>query len=337
MNFKNLIKSTFIVIGVLLLIGKVNAQEVEKVFFAKTIPTKIEIKDSYSFTVGYVVNSNSDIAIEVSGGPNKFWVSKVFQVKAGRGILQVKLSPESKPTAGKGYRLNLSIRPRKGDWRTTRTGIMINNLEFVNEEIRVPESISFSPLTPNIVESSNVYNFEIDYNLLEEHLVQVSVWNDKDWLATSKKVAIQPGKGTQNIIVKMDPPAEGTKYKYLLTFGTQEEFKNKQTKSKEVSGIYIYKSDKTPAGAAASTSVKPEKQLTLKEINEKSVQLAVNKASEILTLPGAASFQFIKIITLKGEIILEEKETNSIKISDLTQGAYFAITSEGDYYKFVKL
>lgn len=322
MMIRNLIKSTFIVIGVFLLIGKVNAQEVEKVFFAKTIPTKIEIKDSYSFTVGYVVNSNSDIAVEVSGGPEKFWVSKVLQVKAGRGILQVNLSPENKPKQGKGYRLNLSIRPRKGNWKTTRTGIMINNLEFVNEEIRVPESISFSPLTPNIVESSNVYNFEIDYNLMEEHLVQVSVWNDKNWLATSKKVAIQPGKGTQNIEVKMDPPAEGIKYKFLLTYGSQDDFLSKKTTSVERNGVHV---------------TKPSKKLTLKEINAKSIQLAINKESENLTLPGATSFEFIKIITMKGSIIMEVKGANSVKISELPQGAYFAVTSEEDYYKFVKL
>ena len=82
---------------------------------------------------------------------------------------------------------------------------------------------------------------------------------------------------------------------------------------------------------------KPEKKLTLKEINAKSIQLAINKESENLTLPGATSFEFIKIITMKGSIIMEVKGANSVKISELPQGAYFAITSEEDYYKFVKL
>lgn len=315
------INTTLLVVGLFLMSGNVLAQDTEKVFFAKTVPTKVESKLSYSFMVGYVVNTDSDIGVDVSGGPNKFWMGTKKKVKKGPGILKIELSPENVPAPGKNYRIILSVRDRNGGWQSTRVATVINNLEFVKEEVRVAESVSFSALTPYKVESSNLYSFDVVYVLSNKNIVQVSIWNDKNWLATSEKIEINPGNGTQSVAVKMAPPKEGTKYKFVLTFGTEEEFNAKRTKSKERSGIHI---------------TKPEKQLTIKEINAKSVQIALNKDSEVLTLPGKSSFKFIRVIAMNGQILAEVNETNSIKVSHLTKGAYFAITNTGDYYKFVK-
>lgn len=319
---KIVLKSVFVAACLLLVSIKITAQEPEKVFFVKTVPTKIQIKESYAFSVGYVVNEESDITVEVSAGPNKFWAHKAIPVKAGRGILDVKLNPAQLPTEGSGYRILLSVRARKGNWQTTRTAVDINNLEFVSEEVRIPESVSFSPLTPNQLESTNKFKFDIDYSVLKEQMIQVSIWKDKNWLGSSKKIKVAPGKGVESVVVDIDPPVEGNDYKFKLTFGEPSDFENKTTSSKERTGIYI---------------TKPAKKLTLKEINAKSIQLAINKDSEVLTLPGKSSYEFIKIIAINGQIIGEVKNTNSVNISALTKGAYFAITSEEDYYKFVKL
>lgn len=298
------------------------AQGVEKVMFLKPVPVKIQSKDTYSFTVGYIANQNRDINIELTSKSLKYFANNKIAVKKGQGIIEVDFAPPEAPIKGDDYRIMLSLRESKGGWKTTKAATIINKIEIVEGPIRFSDKVSFSPITPFSMESTDSFSFDVDYSVAKENLVQVSIWNDREWLGTSKRTLIQPGNGTQNVVVKMDAPVEGNKYRFMLTFGTKEEFASKNTKSKERSGIQI---------------TKPAKKLTLKEINAKSVQLAINKDSEILTLPGKSSYEFIKIIAMNGQILGEVNNTNSINISKLTQGAYFAITSEEDYYKFVKL
>lgn len=306
---------------VLLIPVNLKAQGIDKVLFVKPVPVKLKSQSSYSVMVGYVATEDRLIALELSGGPNKYYANKNVQVKKGQSITEISLNPTEQPPVGKGYRLLLSIREKKGGWKTTKAATIINNLEFVDEDVRFSDNASFSPATPYSLENSNSYDFSIDCSFSTENIIQVSMWNDKNWLGSTKKISVPAGNSSEKINVAIKPPVEGKKYRLLLTFGTPEDFENKTTKSKEMTGVRVKKA---------------AKKLTLKEINEKSIQISVNKESEILTLPGKSVYGFIKIIALNGQILLEKTQTNSIKISELNKGAYFAITNEGDYFKFVK-
>ncbi|MCL7762587.1 hypothetical protein MPF19_04110 [Polaribacter sp. Z014] len=322
MKIENLITKIFILIYILLITVSVNAQDVEKVMFVKSIPVKIQSKKVYSFMVGYIANKDRDINFELTNKEFSYFVNKKINVKKGQGVISVKFSPINHPKAGVGYRLLLSLREKNGDWKTTKAASVINNIEFVTKVVRVSDNVSFSPLTPYSLDNSDTFNFDIDYSIGTENLIQVSIWNGNNWQASSKKVAIQPGSGSQKVEIKTTSlMEEGIDYRFMLTFGTRDEFNSKKTKSKEISGIHIKK---------------PAKKLTIKEINAKSIQLVVNKESENLTLTGKIAYKFIKIIDRNGQVLLEALNTNSIKISSLTKGAYFAITSENNYYKFVK-
>lgn len=321
MKLNKFFKAYFLTAFLMLVSVHISSQIVEKVLFVKPAPVKMKIEDSYTFTVGYVAMEDRDIGIDLSGGPDKFWSGKTIKVSKGQGVLQVQLNPPTKPTEGDGYRLVLALRERGGNWKTTKVGCVISNIEFVNDNFRFAENASFSPLTPNVIESAESYNFDIDYSFSNEQFIQVSMWNGNNWLVSSQRIKMQPGSGTQPINLVYGNVLEGNTFKLMVSFGSQSDFDNKTVKSKELSGI---------------TFKKAEKKLTIKEINEKSIQISLNKESEILTLPGDSSFEFIRIIAMNGQIVLETANTNSIKISALPQGAYFAVTSKGDYYKFVK-
>lgn len=321
MNQINRLKLILPIILIAIISNSLNAQGIDKVMYVKPVPTVLKAQGEYVFKVGYVATANRDISVELNGGPTKIWAGTTKKVSKGQGIIEIALSPNQIPPVGTGYRLILSIKPRGGDWRTTITGRIINNLEFVKNDLRFVDDASFSLATPTVVESANVYNFDIDYNVSKEHFIQVSIWDNANWIATSKKEKVEPGKGVKKVAIPLEPLKEGTKYKFLLTFGTQEDFDNKTFAQKDISGIHV---------------IKATKKLTLKEINEKSVQVSINKDSEILTLPGDTSYESIKIVAMNGQPLLEVANSNSINISRLPQGAYFAITSTNDYFKFVK-
>ncbi|MDV7185955.1 hypothetical protein R3X25_01575 [Lutibacter sp. TH_r2] len=317
----NYLKSTLSILVIVIFSCKMLAQDVDKVMFIKSVPVVMKTQSSFQFKIGYVATEDRDISVEMNGGPEKFWGSRTIKVSKGQGIKDIVLSPPNMPAVGSGYRLILSIKPRGGDWKTTIAARVINNLEFVKNDLRFVDDASFSLATPTVLESASVYNFELDYNVSKEHFVQVSIWSGKGWLATSKKIKVNPGKGSTKVAIPIEPLEEGNKYKFVLTFGTQDDFDNKTYAQKEMSGIII---------------VKATKKLTIKEINEKSIQISLNKESEILTLPGDPIYDSIRIIAMNGQPLLEVANSNSINISQLPQGAYFAITNTNDYYKFVK-
>ncbi|WP_111708306.1 hypothetical protein [Lutibacter citreus] len=321
MKQRNFLRSFFIIFFVVINSLYTNAQGLDKIMFVKSVPVVMKVQDSYVFKVGYVATANRDISIELGGGPSKYWAGKTIKVNKGQGVKEIVLSPENLPDFGAGYRLTLSIKPAGGDWRTTIAARVINNIEFVKKSVPFVDDASFSLATPTVFESSPVHNFDIEYNVSKEQFVQVSIWNESEWLATSKKVKINAGMGTKKVSISLDPLKEGDKYKFVLTFGTQEAFDNKSYAQKEISGVQI---------------TKVLKRLTIREIDEKSIQVSLNKSSDILTLPGKSSFESIRIIALNGKTLLEVNNSNKITIASLPRGAYFAITSDNDYYKFVK-
>ncbi|MBA6316118.1 hypothetical protein [Cellulophaga baltica] len=317
-----MIKKIASILVVLLFTVPLQAQEkIEKVLFAKPQPVKIQISDSYDFTIGYIALADGDLSIDISGGPSKYYATTKIKVKKGQGIQKLTITSTQKPAPGKGYKLVLSLRAVNGNWETTRVGQIINNIEFVKKPVPFTENASFSPLLNTLVENAAQYQFDVDYSFSKPMQVQVALWQKNNWLASSKRIAIGAGNGSKKIAINYEEPLEGKDFRLVLSFGLPEDFTTKNTITKELSGVQF---------------LKPVEQITMSEINSKSIQISVNKSSDILTLPGSSSFDFIKIIDRNGKIILEEVNRKNITINTLPKGAYFAITSTNDYYKFVK-
>ncbi|ADV49783.1 hypothetical protein Celal_2495 [Cellulophaga algicola DSM 14237] len=307
---------------ILLFCLQINAQELtEKVLFVKPQPVKILISDSYDFTIGYIALADGDLSIDISGGPSKYYATTKIKIKKGQGIQKLTITSAQKPSPGKGYKLVLSLRAVNGNWETTRVGQIINNIEFIKKPVSFSENASFSPLLNTIIENTAKYQFDVDYSFSKPMQVQIALWQKNNWLASSKRIAIGAGSGSKKIAINYEEPLVGKDYRLVLSFGLPEDFTAKNTITKEISGVQF---------------LKPTAQITMAEINNKSIQISVNKSSNILTLPGSSAFDFIKIIDRNGKIILEELNSKHITISTLSKGAYFAITSTNDYYKFVK-
>ncbi|WPR70398.1 hypothetical protein SLW70_10635 [Flavobacterium sp. NG2] len=234
---KKEMKLIFVFMLTIFLSGKGVAQEVEKVLYVKPVAVKYTKGDSYSFTVGYVVNEDRDVNFELTQGPEKYWLSKKVPVKKGRGILEIKLDVVKPIPVGDGYRLMLALRERNGDWKTTISSVVLYNVEFVDEEFRFADNASFSPLTPNVLQSAEVLDFEIDCQFSKEQYVQVAVWSGNNWISSSPKMKVAPGNSTQEISVPVKTALEGSNHRFVLNFGTEKDFENKKTKSKEITGI----------------------------------------------------------------------------------------------------
>ncbi|WNH11929.1 hypothetical protein [Thalassobellus suaedae] len=299
-----------------------NQAQNDKVIFVKDVPVKLKSASSYSFFVGYEVSKDSDLALDISGGPGKFWAGKTIPVDKGKGVFQFQISPKDKPRVGKGYRILVSVRDRGGDWKTERASSIIRNVEITKTNAPILDDASFSLLTPTSLSSREVFEFDINYKASGPRLLQVALWNGQQWIAASQNSSINTGEGSIKVTLNAGQQKEGNKYRFVLYYGSGEGFPNENIVSKELSGIEITKAIKV---------------LTLDDLNEQHITLSLNKNSNILTLPGNPSYEFIRIISANGEIVKEETNTNSITISDLNKGAYYAITSKDDYYKFVKL
>ncbi len=299
----------------------ISSQE-DKLIFAKEIPIKLKSQSSYSFLIGYEVKENSDIALDFSGGPQKFWAGKTIPVTKGKGIITFQINSKNKPKIGTDYKVIVAIRKSGGDWKTNKLALVIKNIEVTKEELRVLDDASFSPLTPVKQASKDVFSFEINYIASQERKISVAIYNQNQWIGASKNINVVKGKGTKKVQVRVKSPPEGKKYKYVLYYGSGDGFPDKNITSKEISGV---------------TFTAPQKTLSLHELREKSIILSLNKTSNILTLPGALVYNSIQIITPNGEIIKEVKNTNSIEITDLQKGAYFVVTGKNEYYQFVKI
>ncbi|GEC72498.1 hypothetical protein FFL01_20370 [Flavobacterium flevense] len=299
-----------------------NYAQSDKVIFVKDVPIKLKSASSYSFFVGYDVTKDSDLALDISGGPNKFWTGKTIPVDKGKGVFNFQISPKDAPIPGKGYRILVSVRDRNGDWKTERAASVIKNVEITKNDTPILDDASFSVLTPTSLSSRELFEFDINYKASQPRLLQIALWNGQQWVAASKNTTVNPGEGSVKVTLNAGQPKEGNKYRYVLYYGSGEGFPNENIVSKELSGIEITKAIKS---------------LTLNDLNEQHIMLSLNKNSSVLTLPGKVSYDFIKIIALNGEIIKEVTNTNTIPVSDLDKGAYFAITSNDDYYKFVKI
>ena len=138
-------------------VGVAQIQDTEKVLFVKDVKMIQTKNTEYSFTIGYVANTTRDVYLEFSGGPSKFWLSKSVTVNKGRGIIQIKLQGENEPTLGKGYRILLGLRENGGDWKSTKTSIVYNNVEIVNEFVMSNDDAFIPALASNKIPYSSFY------------------------------------------------------------------------------------------------------------------------------------------------------------------------------------
>ncbi len=292
-----------------------------KVLFVKDVPVKMKSAGTYNFFIGYEVEEDSDIAMDLSGGPNKFWAGKSVPVKKGKGVFQFTISSNKTPRPGKGYRVLVSVRESGGDWKTEKANSIVRNVEITSKDEPILDDATFSLATPTSLSSRELFEFDVDYIASQPRMLQVALWNGGKWIGASKNKTVQPGQGTVKVTISTAPPVEGNTYRYVLYYGSGAGFPNVNIVSKEISGIQI---------------TKAVKKLTLADLKEKSVTIAINRDSPNLTLPLHLSYEFIRITTIQGQIIKEVKNSNTIQINDLPKGSYYAITNTDDYYKFSK-
>ncbi|PKB43549.1 hypothetical protein AX016_1750 [Cellulophaga sp. RHA19] len=293
----------------------------EKVIFIKEPNTTLQANTTYEFTIGYVALTDSDLSVELSGGPSKFYAGSKVKVKKGQGIKKLTITTNKKPTKGKGYKLVLSLRDVNGNWKTTRTGQVISNIEMVKQAVSFSNNVTFSPLLATNISSNSKYNVPVSYITKEPIFIQAAIWEGGKWLASSDRIKVMPGQGEKQLQINYEQALEGKNYKYSISFGDKEDFDSKSYVTKEISGVQI---------------TKAANRLSIAEINDKSIQVSVNNTSDILILPSATNYDYIKIITLKGKTVSESKNSKSINIKNLPNGGYFAITSTNEYYKFAK-
>lgn len=302
-------------------LGFSQIEDVEKILFIQDVKMIQTAATEYSFKVGYVAKYSRDISLEFSGGDSKFWLNKVVSVKKGRGIIDIKLEGLKKPTASKGYKIVLGLRKRNGDWTTTITSVVLNNIEVVNENVLLTDDASLPTLISNKIAFGSVYKFEVNYNFLQENIVQVSIWNGTKWLSSSLKEAVPAGKGVKSISVALKKIVSGTKFRFMLAFGTTKDFENKTPKTKEITGIEITTEDE---------------KISVDDLNKKSIELTIDQNTQILQLLGDPKYECIKLISTNGIIIDQFFNTNKINTKLMTIGNYFIVTDTGYYFKFTK-
>lgn len=305
-------------------LGYSQIRETEKAFFMGRTSQKYKSTRDYSLTIGYVTLEERDVYFEFSGGPSKFTLKETVPVKKGRGKFTIKLGGEELPAVGKGYKVLIGLRERGGDEKTTKSLTKINNIEIVSEDVPFSNNASFSVITPNKIEydPNNDLNidFNVDYSFSDDNQIQVTVWDGEVYISSSEITSLQAGTGTKELKVVFPKKIEGTNFKFILNFGTEQEFKTRTTKSEEILGITISKL------LVFSTS----------ELSKKSIQLSVDRNDPLLVLPGDPVYSYIKIINKNGKVVKEVTNTNKINIQDLNPENYYIVTNSGYYFKFIK-
>lgn len=295
--------------------------ETEKVLFIKEVNMKYKKSSEYTFLVGYVANQDRQISLQFSGGPSELKFSKSVFVKKGHSIVKIKLKGSQEATVGKGYRISLSLRERGGDWKTIKTSVTIKNIEVVADKVTNHDNASLPSLISNKINSASFYDFKIDYDFAKENLIQVSIYQGKKGVGSSKKLKVTPGSGSKTVRVAFKEPIKGSGFRFKLSFGTANDFDTKNTKTKEITGIEI---------------VKPIERLSISDLNKKSTLLTLKSNSTVLLLPGDPVYKTISIIATNGKEVKIYKDTNKIDTKTLKMGAYFVITNSGYYFKFMK-
>ncbi|WP_271785267.1 hypothetical protein [Aquimarina algiphila] len=323
----------------LLLFTLISFSQKDEIVFIKKVPIKLQSSSLYTFYVRYEATKDCDIAIDFYGGPNNFWAGKTIPVKKGKGHKKIEIYMNESPKPGNGYTISAAIRKRGGNRKTTTAATSINNIQITKRSEEIIDDASFSHLSPIIISNQETVDFKIKYKASQERKIVVTVHNNGLGIGTSETISVQKGIGTKEIQVKMSSPPKGNKYKFTLYYGSEEGFPNKYIISKTITDIRttkrVKKVETTPKPPIKPTP-KPQETINVKDSGEKSITLSLNKESNILTLPGKSSYTLIQIITSQGQLAKEAKNSNSIEVSDLPKGNYVAITSENDYYQFVK-
>ena len=129
------------------------------------------------------------------------------------------------------------------------------------------------------------------------------------------------GKGTKVLRVPLKTAISGTNFKFVLAFGSLQEFDSKQQKTKEITGIEI---------------TKEAEKISVEDLDKKSIELTINENTNVLTLLGDPKYESVKIISTKGAIIDQYFNTNKFNTKSLPKGSYFVVTDTGYYFKFNK-
>lgn len=295
-------------------------RETEKVFFLGRMAQKYKSSRDYSLTIGYITLEERDVYFEFSGGTSGFKLKETVPVKSGRGKFMIKLGGESLPDVGKGYKITIGLREKGGDEKTTKALTVINNIELVNEAVPFSNNASFSNTTPNSLDYDSFIDFKIDYSFKDENQIHVSIWDGAVWIASSEIETLQAGAGIKDMKVMLPNKIEGTNFKFVLNFGTADDFKNKTTKSEEILGVKITK----PLVYSVA------------DLSKKSTQLTVSSDVNVLELPGDPIYDFIKVIDKNGKVVKEVINTNKVNIYTLIPETYYIITQSGYYFKFTK-
>ncbi|MGJ8732453.1 MAG: hypothetical protein ACSHW4_04885, partial [Cellulophaga sp.] len=231
-----ILKKSLLWLFLLCFINIIAQEQNEKVIFIKEPNTKLQANTTYEFTIGYVALTDSDLAIDFSGGPSKFYAGTKVKVKKGQGIKKLIITTNKKPSTGKNYKLVLSLRDVNGNWQTTRTGQVINNIEIVKQAVKFSKNVTFSPLLVTSLPSTSKYNVNVSYITKEPMFIQAAIWEGGKWLASSDRIKVSPGQEEKQLTINYDRPLEGKYYKYSVSFGSQVEVNTKSYVTKEISG-----------------------------------------------------------------------------------------------------
>lgn len=320
---KKLLISNWILLLLVVISGSIDAQvrETDKVFFCGKMAKKYKSPTDYSLAIGYVALNDRDLYFEFSGGPNGLTVNEKIPVKSGSRKFAIKLDPELLPEAGTGYKIVLSLREKGGDEKTTKALIVINDIELVNEDFSLADNASFSSSTPNRFNSDDHIDFNIDYLFKDENQIQVSIWDGLSVIASSDIETIAAGSGIKDLKVMLPNRIEGANFRFVLNFGTANDFKYKKTKSEEILGIKFSR----PEVYSGS------------ELSKKSVEIYVARGANLLELPGDPTYDFIKIIDKSGKVVSEVFNTDKVNITTLKPETYYVVTGSGYFFKFIKV
>lgn len=170
--------------------------------------TEFTSKTTYTIPVSYTATTNREIVVELWSSTGWLTETKV-SVTAGSGTKDVVLNLNQAPDVGTNYILKTHIRPINTNWQEAIDRDQIDNININNYN----NEVSF--VNPQLsIQSSNSYNFTINYEASDDREIIVAFWDSSGWVAQNS-VTVSSGTGTKNITVSLpSKPIPGSGYIY---------------------------------------------------------------------------------------------------------------------------
>ena len=233
------------------------------------------------------------------------------------------LVPTSELPAGKAYAWVLNLKNAGGDWLA---GSQLPVTIVVSGE--VTNSILFADTTPATANVGSTVTVSYSYSLVEAGIVKIALskYVDGAWQSDVATVIVNPAdattavtEGTADLVIPADTPlsadlADNEGYKWELSLFTPDW------------GSYL-------TGAKSDVELL-ETTAGINNVSLNAISVYPNPANNVLSVKGI-DVQNIEVIDVTGKVLVSAS-TNSVNVSALSTGIYFAKINNSKAIKFIK-